>query len=75
MVRLSTVRGYQLRDGKGGVGSAVGPFLAGSSLSMKEWGVDPDEEPPRALRIEATLTMLVMLAGYICIGWLVARSW
>lgn len=40
------------------MGNAMVPVLARSSLPVNEWVDDPDDEPPKAFRLEAVMAAL-----------------
>jgi hypothetical protein len=64
-VCVTTFRGYQLRNGARRMGSALGSILARTSMPMKEWGSDPDEQLGRPLQIEALVVGGLVMASYL----------
>lgn len=36
---------------------------------MKEWGIDPDEQPPKLLWVEAAFLVLIVFGGYLGAGY------
>ena len=50
------------------MGRTLGALLARTSLSVKEWGPDPDEKPDKVLLTEAMAVGTILLAVYILVA-------
>lgn len=50
------------------MGGALGALLARASLSVKEWGSDPDEKPNKLLQTEAMALGAMLLVIYVLVG-------
>jgi len=68
LVHLAALGRCQLRHGSRRMGGALGALLARTSLSVKEWGSDPDEKPDTLLLAEAKAVGAMLLIVYMLVG-------